>query len=245
MSLEIVNLGLPKSGTTTLRRALTEAGYKVADHRLKARENKNDPNDRYFVGALMDEGLFKFGDPTARLKDIQALTEVSYIFGRNSVWPQCDQAMLLALRKLHPKVRFVATRRDTEEMAHSIMRWNNLGRERLPTSTVPGLPAGFGHEIDEQMIWIDGHYEALAHWFRDDPLYLELDVSALGAQSELERFLGRPLPWWGQANVNFRAAMATAPPPHPETETETETPVWSGAETTQTTTHVALQKEPD
>jgi hypothetical protein len=110
--------------------------------------------------------------------------------------------MLLALRKLHPRLCFVATRRDTEQMAHSIMRWNNLGKLRLPLSTVPGLPVGYGHEIDEQMIWIDGHYEALAHWFRNDPLYLELDVAAPDAQYKLARFLGRPLPWWGQSNIN-------------------------------------------
>ncbi len=46
MSLEVINLGLPKSGTTTLRRALSEAGYHVADHRIKALENSDDPSDR-------------------------------------------------------------------------------------------------------------------------------------------------------------------------------------------------------
>jgi len=202
MSLTVVNLGLPKSGTTTLRHALTRAGYLVADHRIKAREDPNDPADRVFVGALMYEGLYKFGDPAALLGDHDALTEVSFIHGGNSVWPQCDHAMLLALRKLHPRLRFVATRRATEDMARSIMRWNNLGKLRLPLATVPGLPVGYGHEIDEQMIWIDGHYEALAHWFRNDPLYLELDVAAPDAQVRLERFLGRRLPWWGQANTN-------------------------------------------
>ncbi|MCK5502679.1 MAG: sulfotransferase family protein, partial [Tritonibacter mobilis] len=45
-------------------------------------------------------------------------------------------------------------------------------------------------------------YEALAHWFRNDPLYLELDVAAPDARLRLERFLGRPVPWWGQSNIN-------------------------------------------
>ena len=161
MTVEIINLGLPKSGTTTLKHALTQAGFSVADHRMKSREDPNDPADRVFVGDLMYQGLFKYGDPLALLNDHDALTEISFIYGGNSVWPQCDHALLLALRKLHPKLCFIATRRDTEHMAHSIMRWNNLGKLRIPLSTVPGLPVGYGHEIDEQMIWIDGHYEAL------------------------------------------------------------------------------------
>jgi len=202
VAVSIINLGLPKSGTTTLKHALDRAGYTVADHRIKARETPDDPADRVFVGALMYEGLYKYGDPLALLKDYDALTEVSFIYGGTSVWPQCDHAMLLALRKLHPKLCFIATRRATEELARSIMRWNNLGKLRIPLSTVPGLPVGYGHEVDEQMIWIDGHYEALTHWFRTDPLYLELDVAAPDARSKLERFLGCDLPWWGQSNIN-------------------------------------------
>jgi len=202
MGLDVINLGLPKSGTTTLKNALIRAGYRVADHRIKDQEDPADPSDRVFVGNLMYEGLYKYGDPAALLAGYTALSEVSFIYGGNSVWPQCDHAMLLALRKLHPKLRFVATRRATEEMARSIMRWNNLGKLRLPLSTVPGLPVGYGHDIDEQMIWIDGHYEALAHWFRDDPLYLEVDVAAADAPQRLERFLGRRLPWWGHSNIN-------------------------------------------
>lgn len=212
MSLDVINLGLPKSGTTTLKHALMAAGYSVADHRLKDREMPHDPTDRAFVGAMLYEGLYKFGDPAALLRDYDALSEVSFIYGGNSVWPQCDHALLLALRKVHPKLRFVATRRDTEEMARSIMRWNNLGKLRLPLSNVPGLPVGYGHELDEQMIWIDGHYEALAHWFRNDPFYMEVDVADPKVVPRLERFLGRKLPWWGQANANPDAPAEAAIP---------------------------------
>ncbi|NIZ14209.1 sulfotransferase [Phaeobacter sp. HF9A] len=200
MSVQVINLGLPKSGTTTLHHALKAAGYRVADHRIKTADAED--KERCFVGTLMYDGLYRHGDPLALLRDYDALAEVSFIHGGQSIWPQGDHAMLLALRRLHPKLRFVATRRDTEELADSIMRWNNLGTGRLPRAQVPGMPKGYGHGIDEQMIWIDGHYEALAHWFRDDPLYLELDVAAPDAQQRLADFLGRPMPWWGRANVN-------------------------------------------
>ena len=42
MTLLVVNLGLPKSGTTTLAKALRMSGLRVADHRMRGR-NTDDP----------------------------------------------------------------------------------------------------------------------------------------------------------------------------------------------------------
>lgn len=202
MSLKVVNLGLPKSGTTTLGRALAQAGFKVADHRLRAQEEDRPGKRRIFVGGLLYKGLYERGDPMAFLPGYDALSEISFIHGKHSVWPQFDFALLHVLKTLYPEVKFIATRRDTEDHARSIMGWTNLGTSRLPASTVPGLPIGYGKSGDEQMIWIDGHYTALAHWFRGSADYLELDVAAADAQARVAAFLGRDLPWWGRANAS-------------------------------------------
>jgi len=205
MSLKVINLGLPKSGTTTLGKALEAAGYRVADHRLRAREEDTPGKRRIFVGGLLYRGLYDHGDPMALMREYDALAEISFIHGKFSVWPQFDFAMLQAIRACHPDVRFIATRRDPVAHSKSIMRWNNLGSRRLPASTVPGLPIGYGKSEEQQQRWIEGHYEALAHWFRDDPAYLEIDVSAPDAQSQVAAHVGRDLPWWGKANVNRKA----------------------------------------
>ena len=67
------------------------------------------------------------------------------------------------------------------------------------------MPIGYGKTADQQMLWIDGHYEALKHWFRDDPRYLEINVAEPDAQQKISAHLGRDLPWWGKANVNRKA----------------------------------------
>lgn len=205
MSLSVVNLGLPKSGTTTLAQALERAGLRVADHRLKAREQDRPGKRRVFVANLLYQGYFRSGDPMELMADYDAISEMSFIHGRFSVWPQCDFALLAALRECHPQVRFIATRRDSAAISASMMNWNNLGRTRLPASHIPGLPPGFGATEGEQIRWIDGHYRCLRHWFRDDPDFLELDVAAPDAQARVAALLGRDLPWWGQANVNRKA----------------------------------------
>ncbi|MCD9146487.1 sulfotransferase [Pseudophaeobacter flagellatus] len=205
MVLKVINLGLPKSGTTTLNRALSQAGYHVADHRLKEREQDRPGKRRVFVGSLLYKGLYEVGDPMAYMQDYDAVSEISFIHGKFSIWPQFDFAMIKALQDLYPEARFIATRRDAESHSKSIMAWNNLGTTRLPASTVPGLPIGYGKTADQQMRWIDGHYEALAHWFRDDSRYLELDIASPDAQAQVGRHLNRDLPWWGKANVNKKA----------------------------------------
>ncbi|MBE1298103.1 sulfotransferase [Phycobacter azelaicus] len=205
MSLKVINLGLPKSGTTTLGKALAQAGYTVADHRLRDREQDKPGKRRIFVGSLLYKGFYERGDPMAYLQEYDALSEISFIHGKFSVWPQFDFALLKVLKDLNPDLKFIATRRDAQSHSRSIMAWNNLGTARLPASTVPGLPIGYGKTAEQQMIWIDGHYEALKHWFREDPDYLEINVADADAQERISTFLGRDLPWWGKANVNKKA----------------------------------------
>ncbi|MQQ07460.1 sulfotransferase family protein [Epibacterium sp. SM1979] len=205
MTLKVVNLGLPKSGTTTLARALTQAGYTVADHRLRDKEEDKPGKRRIFVANLLYRGLYEHDDPMALLPGYDAISEMSFIHGKNSVWPQCDFMMLQALKQRYPALKFIATRRDAQSHSRSIMAWNNLGTNRLPNNAVPGLPVGYGKTEAQQIRWIDAHYTALAHWFRDDPDYLELDVADDTAAVRVSAFLGHDLPWWGKANVNKKA----------------------------------------
>ncbi|MGB1035442.1 MAG: hypothetical protein ACPGVS_10505, partial [Primorskyibacter sp.] len=97
----IVNLGLPKSGTTTLQCALDAAGFRVADHLLPG------PGKKPVAKALYD-GYFASGNPLASFDKIDALGEVSILRPKLSLWPQMDFGLLSALRN-HPDIRFVAT----------------------------------------------------------------------------------------------------------------------------------------
>lgn len=202
MTLAVVNLGLPKSGTTTLAKALRLAGFTVADHRLRGRNAPNIAQKGMLVADLLYRGYFETGDPGSHLPGIDALSEMSALRGAKSLWPQMDFALLLALRAHHPGIRFIATRRDAFEMSQSMLAWSDLGLSRLPDSAVPGLPPGFGDTTRQRMQWINGHYAVLARFFADDPAYLEIDVADPGAQDRIAGFIGRDLPWWGQLNAN-------------------------------------------
>lgn len=210
MSLVAVNLGLPKSGTTTLAKALRLAGLKVADHRLRGRQTEDPALKGAYVAQLLYRGYFETGDPAALMPGITAISEMSMLRGAHSIWPQTDLALIAALRRHHPQVRFLASSRDPFAMSQSMLAWSNLGEARLPASAIPGLPPGFGETSRQRMQWIEGHYATLRHFFRGDDAFLEFDIADPGAPARIAAFLGRPLPWWGRMNANpaFRPAVA-------------------------------------
>lgn len=201
-TLKVVNLGLPKTGTTTLARALKIAGFRVADHRIRPRQTETAALKDAFVADLMYRGYFQSGDPAELFEDFNAVTEMSCLRKGHSLWPQMDFAMIDAIRKHHPKVRFLASRRDSWDVSQSMLAWSDLGTDRLHTADIPGLPTGYGETSRERVQWIDGHYAHLRALFAGDPSYLEYNVASSSAQVAVAAHLDVDLPWWGQANAN-------------------------------------------
>ncbi|TNF23073.1 MAG: sulfotransferase family protein [Rhodobacteraceae bacterium] len=200
--LRVVNLGLPKSGTTTLARALRKAGLHVADHRIRPMQTDRAELHGRFVGEMMYDGYFLRGDPLDGLEDFDGFAEINALRPPRSIWPQFDFGLIAAIRGCHPGIRFLASWRAPEAMSDSMLRWSNLGTERLPAADIPGLPAGYGVTTRERVTWIAGHYHALARFFDGAPDFLQYDVTDPEAPERIGAFLGRPLPWWGQSNVN-------------------------------------------
>ncbi|MGR3504135.1 sulfotransferase [Pseudaestuariivita sp.] len=210
MSLKVINLGLPKTGTTTLARALRRAGLSVADHRIKAKQTDDPALQGLFVGAQMYRDYFASGDPLRILQGFDAFTEISTLTGRRSVWPQMDWGLLQAIRTHHPGVKFLASRRDPRDLSNAMLRWGDLATERLPKRAVPGLPHGYGKTTRERMIWIAGHDAHLDRLFAGDPDYLAYDITDPDAPRKIGAHIGRTLPWWGKANANPRTLQEVA-----------------------------------
>ncbi|MEC3860537.1 hypothetical protein VK792_04520 [Mesobacterium sp. TK19101] len=198
----IINLGLPKSGTTTLDQALQSAGLKVADHKMRREDAAAPDLAGRPIARLLYDGYFQTGDPLTHLGQYDALGEISILRPNLSLWPQMDWGLLSAIRAHHPDTLFVATRRPAAAISDSMMRWRNLGTQRIPNGVIPGLPASYGATPDEQMRWIEGHYAFLSRVFERDPQFLMLDVGVEDARDRLAAFSGLTIPWWGRANVN-------------------------------------------
>jgi len=202
--LKVINLGLPKSGTTTLGEALKQAGLKVADWRIRAGQSRDDRLNRRFVGRLMYESYFNSGDPLGEMDEFDAFTEIDVIRNGLNLWPQCDWGLIDAVRRHHPGAKFILTHRDAAKLSDSMGRWSNMGRTRLPGNSIPGLPEGFGGTDDERIRWIEGHYSFCRQVFAGAQDFLEYDVEDPQAPDKVAAYLGIELPWWGVANANTR-----------------------------------------
>ena len=198
--LRVVNLALPKTGTTTLTDALRAAGLSVADWKVRPGQGGGAEIVRQHLGKIIYEDYFATGDPLARLDAFDVINEMSTVGADRSLWPQTDFGLIRAIERHHPGVKFILTMRDPAKTANSMMRWNNLGRRRLPQSDVPGLPRGFGTTEVELARWIAGHYAFCLHLFDGAPNFCAYDIEDQGAPKTISQYLGLELPWWGQSN---------------------------------------------
>lgn len=205
--LKVINLGLPKTGTTTLTRALRRAGLRTVDWRIRKRQTRDPELSRKHLGTILYRDYFDTGDPLHRLAEFDAFNELSHAGLKHSVWPQTDWALLDAIQTHHPGVKFTLNMRDPAETADSIMRWTNLGTLRLPNTNVPGLPTGFGVSEAELARWVEGHYRFCERLFAGASNFLAFDIADEAAPEKIGAFLGLDLPWWGVAN----AGQAEAP----------------------------------
>ncbi|MCE8554253.1 sulfotransferase family protein [Ruegeria pomeroyi] len=220
--LRVVNLGLPKSGTTTLGVALRASGLTVADWKIRRHQSTNPAVARHFVGDLMYRGYFETGDPLHLLGEFDAMTEINVVGGDLNRWPQTDWGLLSAIIDHHPDVKFILSHREPEAHADSMIRWTNLGRKRLRIFDVPGLPGKYGSAPADIVRWIDGHSRFCRRIFAGDPRFLEYDILDPEAPTKIGAFLGLPIQWWGTVNEN------------PETGAETVTDAVTKPETTPT-----------
>lgn len=200
--LKVVNLGLPKSGTTTLAEALRQAGFSVADWRIRAGQTKNRKITHAFVGKLLYEGFYSSGNPLALMPEFDGFTEISVVRNGLNLWPQTDWALISAIQDHYPDVRFLLTHRDSVKLSDSMARWSNLGTRRLPENSIPGLPEGYGSTDVDRIRWIEGHYAFCRKVFAGAKNFLEYDVEDPDAPFKIGKFLDRDLPWWGVANRN-------------------------------------------
>ncbi|MCP5071980.1 MAG: sulfotransferase family protein [Rhodobacteraceae bacterium] len=190
---KVFNLGLPKSGTTTLAHSLRQAGYRVADWRVRKLG---------YVGSVMYYSYFKGLDPLRKLGDFDAFTQMDIVRDGRNFWPQSDYGLLSTIQEFHPDAKFLLSYRDPEKLSESMLRWSDLGRKRLKIHTVPGLPFGYGKKHLHRVKWIEGHYRFCRKVFAGDPNFLEYDIDDPGAPKKIGAFLGRDLPWWGTANAS-------------------------------------------
>lgn len=175
----ILCVGFPKSGTTTLYKALKSAGLDAVHRKGTGRS----PAGYVLYREYMNSYKWKGDDIITQLDTCRK--------GMN-VWPQLDYEFL---RWADKRSKLILQMREPGKILRSI---KNHGDLRTRIVYAPGL---YGSKTTDNDIltWIRRHYERVLRIFPD---ILAIHIDDSNAQSILSKYLDIKIPWWGVANAS-------------------------------------------
>ncbi|MDR5876198.1 tetratricopeptide repeat protein [Halomonas sp. CUBES01] len=203
---KIFLVGFPKSGTSTIQKALEETGYTSAHWKVK----------EGFVGQLMYQGLQDHDDPWHYLQGYDAITQGDVCIPARDLnyWPNLDFETIAKIQEKHPDCLFILNYRDPEKIVSSIERWGDL-LDRLKVSYVPGLYFSEGDDAENLRVWIESHFDKVRDYFEGSENFIEVDINNEDAPNKIGQKLGVQLAWWGVANENKQKQTSFSLPKAP------------------------------
>lgn len=175
----ILCIGFPKSGTTTLYKALESAGLDAV-HRHRP--------GKIASGYVLYRGYMN----TYKWQGDSIITQLDTCLKGLNVWPQLDYEFL---RWANERSKLILQMRSPEKILRSIKNHGDL-RERI--TYAPGLFGGRTTDNDV-LVWIRRHYERV---LRILPDILAIQIDDPEAPSIISKYLNLDISWWGVANAS-------------------------------------------
>ena len=174
----IVQLGMPKTGTSSTYFYFNQLGYTPCD------------DDRRFSGGtnlfeLMSLALQQ-GKPVLSLAihNCTNFGEIVSVYGNRNLVPQLDQLPALKAHMTPLKTLFVLNVRSERSWLRSVDKWSNL-RQRLVARELEGKPAGIGRRAEDMLAWYRGTIEYFRWSFRHRRDFIVVNISDLSSLESL------------------------------------------------------------
>ena len=192
-------IGFPKSGTSSITKALESLGYRCAHWKYKDK----------FVGEMMRDAVAAGLAPVARMPDIDAFTQMDFVEEEGTYWPQIS--LLDSLCHHYPDAKFILNWRDLDATLASMAKWppdkprpkpRPKMLERLMESDLPSMTHGPPFSEEEIRGWMERHWEHCKEVFGESRNFLIFDIVRDDPEN-LKTFLGvaeKAKMWWGVAN---------------------------------------------
>jgi len=166
----IVQLGMPKTGTSSTYFYFNQLGYTPCDDNGRFGGKTN-------LFELMSLAQ-KQGKPILSLA-IQNCTnfgEIMSVYGNRNLVPQLNQLPALKDYMTPLKTLFVFNVRSERSWLRSVDKWSNL-RHRLVTKDFEGKPAGIGRRAEDMLAWYRGTSDYIQWSFRHRRDFIVVNVS--------------------------------------------------------------------
>lgn len=188
--MRIVNLGLPKSGTTSLQRVLelfglTSSHWTVSDSETGAAKAFKYVGEVIYSNYLGGRSIFEGFSPDSAITQLDVCVPSSGL----NLWPQLDPLITTKIPKQYPGCKILLLKRDPRKVVSSMKKWNDL-LVRLVASDIPGLPAWRGLCDDELLGWVAGHYESIECQFSGYSNFMSLDIEDKDSFESFVAFAG-------------------------------------------------------
>ncbi|MCP4244373.1 MAG: zinc finger CCCH domain-containing protein [bacterium] len=211
-------IGMPKCGTTSLDKALRQAGWKPVHWRAAV------GGEEKLVSKLVLQALCENRNPFAYLPEgTNAITQMDgleWVQNAQKEWvveggfPQLSHLEEL-VHAADPTSLFILNTRDRKEWICSLRKWKKGGlHNRIVLADLPDLPSGKGDTDEELMKWVDDFELKALRLFHLSALgnrLLYFDISKESAGRELLEYLAVPEIIWGNFNASARHLPSTIP----------------------------------
>mmetsp|Transcript_11707 Transcript_11707/g.17890 ORF Transcript_11707/g.17890 Transcript_11707/m.17890 type:complete len:222 (+) Transcript_11707:2-667(+) len=190
MHLPVLNMGMPKEGSSTLQDFFKCAGFRASHSQCgnlmqKAAQNGENPlsacNTNW--GGELHMQLDISRPPTCYYPQIQLLDEIH----RGS-----------------PNATFILLFRPVMDWIKSIDHWQDM-RKRFVKCDLPGLPEGVGGRMEDMVQWHCGHVQHVREFVAHHPSHalIELDLyDTERNQRVMSTLFNASSECWGHSNIN-------------------------------------------
>ncbi len=205
--MKLINLGLPKSGTTSLDEFLNSNNI-ISSHWQVNKKETGLANKIEYVGQVIydnhlnEKKIFDGFDTTLAISQCDVCLPK---IGLN-LWPQMDHQILDKITSQYPDCKLLLLKRSPNKVISSIRKWNDLYM-RIVVSDIIGLPAWEGIKDTSLATWVKGHYKTLETKYKDYDNFLSIDIEKKDSIKDLCKFLEIDLESanckeWPRANVS-------------------------------------------
>ncbi len=195
---EVIQIGLGKSGTSTVQKFFGDVGYNVTcgDSLAAVVQSAVDAREPLLERARRLCPRFYLGQLSSFYSPHETI--------------QLQLTHLRELRLAAPRALFVHCERATANWVSSVKRWNNL-RDRIAQRDLEGLPRGVGTRDADLGDWYEGVNSYLRFAFAHRPNYIAVDVDNAGSLRALEDYCGTTATPYNWTVVNANHANARRP----------------------------------
>jgi len=184
----ILVVGMPKTGTTTIKSFFDQGGYNVSHHGC---------GKKGFCGFCMRQAIQDDLPPLQTCGNFQVYTQMD-----TSQFKDCHYPQIHNLQQLYdeaPQATWILNRRNATKWAESVQNWHYLA---VRMSRCQGGPVS--DEEDDLVAWLYQHHNRIRSFVAEHPsLHLiEIDIEDPATAGIMARHFHLNASYWGHQNLS-------------------------------------------